>query len=63
MLVNSNQTKSTADHRQFFRKPMTKKIPLYRIDGKAQFGFDDYLNQLAVMKEQGSLIISGRRIC
>ena len=31
--------------------------------GKTMYGFDDFLNRLAALKEQGNLVISGMRIC
>jgi len=58
MLKNANQTKKASKQKTLFKKPMAKKNLFYQI-GIA----DDFLCKLSAMKERGSLIISGWRIC
>jgi hypothetical protein len=58
MLANCNQAKNNAEPKQLLRKPKQRN---------AQFcherNIDDYLSRLAMMKEKGSLVIGGKRIC
>ena len=42
----------------------TRPSMMIKQTGKAMYnGIDDFLNSLAVLKERGNLIISGRRVC
>jgi hypothetical protein len=63
MLTNCHQKKSVAGLGHPFRKGITRKKPSYQIGFARNNSLDDYLNRLAFMKEQGNLVISGRRIC
>jgi hypothetical protein len=62
-MENCQQKKSAAESEQFIKKRKPKNGPSYHIGIAASRFFDDYLSQIATMRERGNLIISGRRIC
>jgi hypothetical protein len=63
MLTNCHQKKSVAGLEYPFKKQITRKTPSYQIGISNNNSLDDYLNQLASLREQGNLAIGGRRIC
>jgi len=58
MFENSSKTKEAVKLKLLFKKPVVKKRPFYR-----KRIADDFLCRLTAMKEQGGLMIGGRRIC
>jgi hypothetical protein len=62
-MANCNQKKSAAGPEQPVRKRAPKKKPSYQTGIITSRLFDDFLGQIASMRERGNLTISGRRIC